>query len=183
MNNQYSQYLPEKFPEKNKEAIETLERVSREWFSGQEVIKWKVIEPNTKFYVHATSWILGLTFGVIGSLSLWYGYCEKGFIEPSILIVWILLMFIVLFLRKFLRYETMPFIVNRKKHKVYFYTGRSRSSEKYGRPFAFPAFRLPENDTDGTYAQMRKELQRAIHTETGWVFRYDRNGCITFENE
>ena len=145
MNNKY-------FPENSKKAIKTLERVSQEWRSNKVKVQWKVSQPNSKL---------------------------STYIEASVELVFILFMLalilpmVIVFLKS--KYDSKLIIINRKKRKGWEYPpigGSIVNKMKYRDNYILPAFRLPEND-DGTYAQIRKELQHAITAETGWRFQND----------
>ena len=162
------------FPENSKKAIETLERVSQEWRQNVIKVQWKVSKPNSKLEV--------LIFGsaylvmILCILWLWIDIIRKeGFQWSTSLFMLMLISPAAIVLSK-AKYDSKLIIVNRKKRKGWDYPpigGNIVNKIKYGDNYILPAFRLPENDTDGTYAQMRKELQRAITAETGWRFQDD----------
>ena len=165
MNNQYS---PKRFPEKNQEAMATLERVSREWFANQEVVKWKVFEPMTKRSV--CIWAFICAFGITLP---WYDLIFNLFFQKKLNEIIIFLIIILLLLYIFwkgFQYNIESIKINRKKRKGIRTLGGGFMFMKYGGDYMLNTFRLPENDTDGAYAQMREKLQQAITAETGWTF-------------
>lgn len=166
MNNKY-------FPENSKKAIKTLERVSQEWRSNKVKVQWKVSQPNSKLstYIEASVELVFILF----MLYLWIDIMLKRGFEWGLFLFMLALILpmVIVFLKS--KYDSKLIIINRKKRKGWEYPpigGSIVNKMKYRDNYILPAFRLPEND-DGTYAQMRKELQHAITAETGWRFQDD----------
>ncbi|MBR6027292.1 MAG: hypothetical protein IK065_06850 [Neisseriaceae bacterium] len=162
----------ESFPEKNDLAIKTLERVSHEWFANQQIIKWEVIEPNIKslFHNYVFPFLLISIFAAFILSFLLERWGEKGFswIEFLIFITAFIVSYIICFIK--FKYSKATIKINRKKQKGVVVGYRNdKQNIQYNKTVTLPAFRLPENDT-GTYRKMRRQLQKAITTETGWIF-------------
>ena len=161
------------FPGNSKKAIATLERVSQEWQDNVVEIEWKVLQPNSKLfaYILGSFFLLCLLF----CFHLLYLHFDKNELSASPVIILLIITSPVWYLLfNVVKYSPKTIIINRKKHKGwYYFESNGKNTMKYKDNAILPAFRLPEND-DGTYAQMRKELQHAITAETGWRF-YDDN--------
>ena len=162
----------EYFPEKSDLAIKTLERVSQEWFANQQTIKWKVIEPSIKsiFHNYVFPLLLISIFAAFILSFLFERWSEKGFswIEFLIFIIAFIVSYIIYFIK--FKYSKTTIKINRKKQKGVVVGYRDdKQNIQYNKTVTLPAFRLPENDT-GTYRKMRRQLQKAITAETGWLF-------------
>ena len=167
MNNKY-------FPENSKKAIATLERVSQEWLRRKIKVQWKVSKPNSKLeaLISGSAYLVMILFMLYVWIELTF---RQGFQWGISLFMLMVISPIAIVLSK-IKYDSKLIIINRKKRKGWEYPpigGSIVHKMKYGDDYILPAFRLPENDIDGTYAQMRKELQRAITAETGWRFQDD----------
>lgn len=175
MNSTYLRNVVQKIPEKNQEAIKTLERVAQEWFAHQEEIQWVVIAPNDEQH-KKFPWKLALTI-VAGSFAVFYPIWEKQGIS-SLEILTILALggfFFYQWKNKEIQYiETYVKIIRPMQKGILIDKDGKISNIKYGELFMLPIFRLPEtanqNDEHDPYVSMRKKLQNAIHQETGWRF-------------
>ena len=153
-------------------SIKTLERVSQEWFANQQTIKWNVIEPSIKsiFHNYVFPLLLISIFAAFILSFLFERWSEKGFswIEFLIFIIAFIVSYIICFIK--FKYSKTTIKINRKKQKGVVVGYRDdKQNIQYNKTVTLPAFRLPENDT-GTYRKMRRQLQKAITAETGWLF-------------
>ena len=156
----------ERFKENNDKASKTLTRVSQEWFSGKQKIKWYIAKPEPKmFHIYEPLKVIPFT---IVAFYIWYDQNLSILILLMILIISIIV-FIAIY--KYQQYSIVKIKIDRTKRKGFIHEARYAKMQfiKYGQNVSLEPFRIPENNKE-TYKKMSIELQKAITQETGWHF-------------
>ncbi|MBP5790016.1 MAG: hypothetical protein J6W29_07280 [Neisseriaceae bacterium] len=174
INKQYGKQIY--YPEKNNEAINTLLRVTQEWFSNQKYIQWIVIVPNKKIKYRIYEFIFTkiLILATIIFVIIWVMFYRiNNNLSNNWFIYLVVFLIIVFRLKDFFiidKYSSIEVRIYRDRKSGW--TNRYNQNEyehKYGEHLVLKPFRLPEND-NGTFQKMRDKLQEAITNETGFIF-------------
>ena len=156
----------ERFKEDNDKASKTLKRVSQEWFSGKQKIKWYIAKPEPKkFHIYEPLEVVPFTM-----LALYIWDMENLNILVLLMIL-IVSVVIFIFIYKYQQYSIVKIKIDRTKRKGFTHEYRYAKMQfiKYGQNVSLEPFRIPENNKE-TYKKMSIELQKAITQETGWHF-------------